>query len=330
MLIREEIAALRGDDAPQRAAQGALLAATAAWRDRPDVAAVLAALRRYADGAALDECPALAALFGGEAANAFTHGLVVSMTAVLAEHPLGHIAMRYFTNGTTTTLLLGQAGDTTLSLVCIDGAGLARTPPPRSVSFTPMEATEHILAGSGKMTYHTRQPLVDGVPGQVRLLRAEKAVSKGTVLTRDGEAQAAQIASVSGRLVTLRLQRRAAGAGSKAAVMQEYELASGRLLHRATTSHSDSRRELMATLLGRMGRVDAAPVLAQMARGRGGETMRWQALRECLGLDTAAGFAALCAIAADVADPLAGPAAALRAQLTQAYPQLQELALCHA
>ena len=330
MLIRNEIGALRGDDTPQRAAQAALLAAAAAWRERPDVKPVLTALRRYAGGAILTECPALAALFdvgaAGQAAKLFVDSLVGSTAHVLARHPLGHMAMRYFTNGTTTTLLLGQAGDTTLSLVAIEGVGLARTPPPRSVSFTPMETTEHVLAGNGEMTLYTRAPLPDEMPGQVCLTRAAKDLAPGMVLARDGAVQAGQIARVSGRLVTLRLQRRTPGAGA----MLEYELATGCLLHRATTSHSDSRRELMATLLGRMGRVDAVPVLARMARATGGETMRWQALRECLGLDTAAGFAALCDIAGDAADPLTGPAAALRAQLIEAYPQLQELALCPA
>ena len=326
MLIRDGIAALRGDDTPQRTAQGALLAAAASWRGRPDVAPVLDALGCYAQGAALAECPALAGLFVAGVADAFARGLVATMTAVLADHPLGHIAMRYFTNGTTTTLLLGQAGDTTLSLVAIDGAGLARTPPPRSVSFTPTQTTEHVLAGTGEMAFYTREPMPDGLPGQVRLMRSMHAVSEGMVVARDGAVQAAQTLRVSGRLVTLRLQRRTPGAGC----MQEYDLGSGQLLHRATTSHTDSRRELMATLLGQMGRGDAVPVLADMARGAGVDSLRWQALRACIGLDTAAGFAALVAIANDDADPLTGPAAALRVQLVAAYPQLQELELCPA
>lgn len=58
--------------------------------------------------------------------------------------------------------------------------------------------------------------------------------------------------------------------------------------------------------------------------------LRWQALRECLGLDSGAGFAALTGIAQRSDDPLAAPAGALRAQLLEAYPQLAEVNICPA
>ena len=67
---------------------------------------------------------------------------------------------------------------------------------------------------------------------------------------------------------------------------------------------------------------------AAMAEERGGQSLRWQALRECLGLDTALGFATVCRIAAQPDDPLSAPAGALRAQLLETYPQLEEVAEC--
>ena len=114
------------------------------------------------------------------------------------------------------------------------------------------------------------------------------------------------------------MQRRPAS-GS---VTREFNLADGSLAHQATGNARESRFELAAALLGRMGRCDAAPLLAAMAEEQGGNSLRWQALKESLGLDTAHGFAALNRIAERPHDPLAAPALALRAQLLKTYPQL--------
>ena len=86
----------------------------------------------------------------------------------------------------------------------------------------------------------------------------------------------------------------------------------------------------MLAMLGRMGRKDAAPHMAELACGEASPELRWQALRECLALDTQAGFGALSVIAARSDDALCGPAGALRAQLIEAHPQLQELEPCPA
>ena len=131
---------------------------------------------------------------------------------------------------------------------------------------------------------------------------------------------------VPGALVLLRLQR---GDGSSDPSC-EYALDDGRLLHQAAASPRDSRLELAVSLLGRMGRSDAVPLLASMAEESGTPHLRWQALRECLALDSGAGFAALSTIARRSADPLAVPAGALRAQLLETYPQLAEVPICPA
>ena len=81
----------------------------------------------------------------------------------------------------------------------------------------------------------------------------------------------------------------------------------------------------MLALLGRMGRREAAPTMAAMARESGSEALRWQALRECLALDTKEGFEALTDVARATGDPLAMPAGALRAQLVEAHPELLSL-----
>ena len=141
---------------------------------------------------------------------------------------------------------------------------------------------------------------------------------EGQLSSRDGSRQSLLIDNAATTLVILRLQRRPL-TGS---VTREFQLDDGKLAHQATGNARESRFELAAALLGRMGRSDAAPLLAAMAEEAGGESLRWQSLKECLGLDTATGFGALGRIAGRTDDPLAGPARALQAQLLQTYPQL--------
>jgi hypothetical protein len=97
------------------------------------------------------------------------------------------------------------------------------------------------------------------------------------------------------------------------------------VVHRASGDLAASRSEMMLTVLGRMGHAAAAPEMASLAREPGEPSLRWQALRECLALDTTAGFAALLAIARAADDPLCAAAGALRAQLVETHPQLLAL-----
>jgi hypothetical protein len=320
MQVHPEIAALRRDDTPQRQAQAALAATQAQWEATSPVRAVLAGLEQMAEGADLADSPALAALFTpGAAARQFAGGFVSTMCAALAEQPLGHVPLRHFTDGANSTLLLGRAGAVALTLVALDAAGLARKPAPRSVTLSPTVTWEAVIGGGGMIERISVTPR----PGGGAKLDVEtRTLAPGMVHQRDGRQQGVIYRSVDGCMIVLRLQRRLADDG----VVYEYDLTDGTLLHRANGSPLASRYELMAALLGRMGRADAAPLLAELAGENGASGMRWQALRECLGLDTATGFAALDMIARRVDDPLAAAAGALRAQLVESWPQLAEIA----
>jgi len=311
--VHPEIAALRGDDAPQRKAQAVLAKALERWSTLPETRATLADLARFADpGVALGDCPALAGMLAG-AGLGWVRGLVDVLLPALAGARLGHVPLRHFTNGLTSTLLLGRAGETTLALVAVDGPALARQPPGRSVVFAPLESHELVLAG------HARAEMITAPDAREK---HEIALAPGQAITRDGARHALRLLAVEGCLVTLRLQRRP----RHGVVAQEIDLASGHLLHRSTGVMRESRHALMIALLGRMGRADALPVLAEIAQEHVGDDLRWQALREGLGLDTARGFATLCAVADRADDPLAGQAAALRAHLQATYPALRAIA----
>jgi len=269
--------------------------------------------------------PALAALFdgGSDTGSSLADEIASLVAKVLRENPLGHVPFRHFADDVIATLQLAKAGNVTLSLVAIDGEGLAKRAAASTVDFSPSEVWEHVLAGNARAVTIDRG---ETAPTHCALRQTEIALTPGTVVIRDARRRSLQLREVCGRLVSLRLQRRESGLEPT----REYELASGRLVHQAAGNPRDSRLELMMALLGRMGRADAAPVMAEMSRDRISAALRWQALRECLALDTAAGFAALTQVAQSADDELAPAAGALRSQLIEAYPQLQELAPCPA
>lgn len=325
MDIRPELMALRADDSPQRRIQQRLVAQSAAWRQSGPGAAIEAELLAFSRGRGLDELPALGALFAPDstAAADLVDGVVNWLLAELGADPLGQVPLRHQCERSLATLQLARCHGASLALQAIDGAGLAGRPPPVSVSFSANETWDHVLAGTAEV----EEVLIVGQrAGGAVLERRPASLAAGAIASRHGRTRAQLLRRVPGVLVTLKLQRRD-GSGVPTV---EYALDDGRLLHQAAGDPRDSRLELTAALLGRMGRIDAAPLLAAMAEEAGSAHLRWQALRECLGLDSAIGFGALTHIARRSGDPLAVPAGALRAQLLEAHPQLAELARCRA
>ncbi|MFN3517270.1 MAG: hypothetical protein ACK4YM_08940 [Novosphingobium sp.] len=324
MIVRPELQALRGKDAPQRQAQAAVHDVYEVWRAGPGGQAERE-LARFGQGANLDDLPLLAALFApdDDAADRFVGDLIARLLARLADDPLTQSPLRFSSDEAATTLVLARSGTAVLTLHAIDGTALARRPAPASVSFPPAETFERILRGSAEAWLVT---LLGSEGGKARLAVDQQPVWPGDRSCRIGHREARLLRRVEGILVSLRLQRRC----ETGEVTREYALADGTLLHQAAGCPRDSRLELAAALLGRMGRSDAAPLLAAMAEEQGSPALRWQALRECLALDSAAGFAALCRIARAPDDPLAVPAGALRAQLLEAHPQLSRVCPCPA
>ena len=323
MLIRTELAALRGDDTPQRSAQQRLRGVVEQWRAGPACPGLDDAVASYARGAALADLPPLARLFtrGDPAATRLVGSLIGVLTHELGVDPWGQVPLRHQADATTATLVLARHGSTALVLQATNGAGLARRKPALTAGFTPGETHEHVLAGSATARAIT---LVSERPGGAELQFAACALSAGTVNRRDGAHQALLIEGVAETLVTLKLQRRPLSG----ALTCEFNLSDGAFVHQASAAARESRLELTAALLGRMGRRDAAPLLAAMAEEQAGLSLRWQSLKECLGLDSGAGFATLSRIAASSADPLAVPAGALRAQLLERHPELAGVAAC--
>ena len=323
MLVRDELLALRENDTPQRLIQGRLVAQSAAWRQSGAAAQVEAELLRLASGVALAELPALNALFTpGEPAAGDLVSLVSGwLLDELAAAPLGQVPLRHQCGRTLATLVLARCQGATLALQAVDGAGLALGTAAKSVAFASTETWKHILAGSAEVE---RVRITDRRPDSVGLERFCTTLHTGSIVHLRGREAADIYTRVPGVVVLLKLQRQD-GVNEPSC---EYALDDGRLLHQAAGSPRDSRLELAIALLGRMGRSDAAPLLAAMAEEAGTPFLRWQALRECLGIDSGTGFSAMTVIARRSDDPLAAAAGALRAQLLETYPQLAEVPVC--
>ncbi len=312
MRIDPAIAALRRDRAPQRRAQAVSVAACDAWRAMPDVGGVLADFGRYGEGTPLECCPKLLALFAdGDSTAGVMTALVRELCAALAAEPFAHPPFRHGYDRGTATLLLARCGQAQLVLQAVEPASRSID----VVSFSDAERHEAVLAGEARGRLVRRR-------GRFGLFAEQRlTLEAGFRLALDLGEQALQVLEIDRRLVSLRLHRSARNPQPSG----EYDLTSGALLRQAAGDIRTSRHEAMLALLGRMHRNEAAPVMAAIAREPGDNSLRWQALRECLALDSKAGFAALCDLASRKTDPLAAPAATLRARLIDEHPEFGAL-----
>lgn len=286
-----------------------MVAACDAWRATPETGQVLAEFERYGNGAPLTRCQTLFALFTDrKSAPRLVAALTHALCAALARDAFGHPPFRHGYDRGTATLLLARRGRAQLVLhACEPGCHSVDV-----VSFGEGERREAVLAGEASARIVRRR-------GQAGLFAQRRlTLEPGVRLALDLREEALQVLAIERRLVSLRLHRLARAPGPT----REYDLASGALLRQAAGDIRASRQEMALALLGRMGRAEAAPVMAAIAREPGDASLRWQALRECLALDTATGFSLLGDLACAGHDPLAAPAGALRAQLLEAHPEL--------
>ncbi len=313
MRIDPIVRALRSDPAPQRKAQSKLQQARASWQEAPANRAALHQLAQFGSGEALADCPALQNLFFCPfAAAEFAASLVGAVVPKLSECALGHVPFRHQYSGGMAVIQVTEAGRAALSLVLYERT--SQSSAAQTVCFTDSERHEMALAGSARMRLLSWTANTDG---NAEISCEPLHFARGQALCLTGIHTTKQVEQVDGRLVVLRLSRTPA----KPAPSMEFRLSDGALVHQASGNRQDSRHEMMLALLGKMGRSDAAPAMAAMTED-GSDHLRWQALRECLALDTGTGFAALSKLAANVGDSLAPQAAGLKDNLIRTYPAL--------
>lgn len=322
MHVHPDIAALRSDRAPQRHAQAAMQRACEAWRAEAAAAQMLAELDDFGHGAPLEHCPMLERVFceAGDAERLMA-ALSAQFCAALAANPFGHPPFRNAFDGRAASLLLARAGRAQLMLQSREPGAYDHP----SVVFSHALRFDAVLGGAAAARIRR---LVEVNEGQARFNDETFALAPGGRLALDLSRESLLIDQVTRRVVVLRLLRH----DSAPHPSREYHGRSGALLLQSAGDLTTSRQEAMVALLGRLGRVDAAPQMTALALSDADASLRWQALRESLALDTGQGFAALVALARRDGDALASPAGALRAQLIEAHPQLHELeaSLCRA
>ena len=296
-------------------AQRRLLAARDAWATRPDVASVLRECDALAGGCAFGACPRLGRLMAGEGAQGFVDTWLNAMTQAWRDDPMAQLPFRHSHAGGTAIMHLYYAHRVTLAVMAV-APGVAECP--STIAFTDCERREIVLVGRGRATTYAFR--TGAAP-----MTAEVALGPGVRFRGDAR-HSRVIESEGSPVVLLRLACDPEVPGPT----REVEIASGRIVHRASASAADGRAELAALLLSAMGRTDAAPALSAYAYGKAGEGARWQALRHALAMDTGAGFAALCTLASRAEDPLAVPASDLIDSLCTTYPQLAHRRRLHA
>lgn len=310
MHVSEAIEQLGRDRSIQRCAQSGVFAVLDTWRNDSGIAPVLSSLAAYGAGEALEGCePLLRIVRDHDAGRAFADSFVAALCVEMRRSPFAQVALRHNCGDTVSALQLGGAGRARLFLMSRE----PRCSRAMQASYIDLERHELVLSGTAQGRDVTRSPA--GL--DVRDVR----FAAGGHASTDCYRQAILLDKVPTRLTTLRLEREAAM--PRPTTLHSIE--DGRVVHRAQGCKRTSRHEMMVTLLGRMECEEAAPVLADMALSERPRDLRWQALRELLGMNSAAGFAALGNVAARPGDPLAPHAGALRSELLRTHPQLASL-----
>lgn len=253
--------------------------------------------------------PALARLVRDHAAAAdMAHGFIQPVMAGLAAKPLAQLPLGHSAAPGIARIRLATSGRASLPLAAY---ALARHRQPASVLFEDGEGHEIVIAGEGQALGHRFTP--QGLESRTI------ACAPGTRLTRGGASEARQFVAVTRPLLVLQLVREAAAP----APSREVALPDGAVLQTISGSKQASQTMMALRVLGALGHRPPLEPMERLARDPQAERdLRWEALRQVLGLDAGRGLALLARLAARPHDPLAVPAAQLRRDLLAAQPEL--------
>lgn len=315
MIVDPAIAALRSEPASQRRLRAKMDQAHAQWRERHDVALLLADIAKYQAGEAIEQLPALSQLMSSlRKARSMVEDWLAAFTPVLHEYPLAQLPMRHHHADGFTSMQLASAGGVALSLSVY--AERETYSAATSAVFCDRDMHDLVLFGEAKAVFFELKQR--GVGAQIE--RSELTLGAGPMLTSIGTDQSRQYERVKGRLVVLQLSR----VPETPALTREYAISSGQLLLQSSGDKRASQQEMAMAVLSALHRKDAAPILAAMTQ-EGPDHMRWEALRHTLALDAGEGMVALERVTRSSSDPLHRPAKQLMQQLRISYPQLAEM-----
>ena len=308
MQVHPAIAMLRSKGAPQPRTDAAL----SAWRVRPDVAPVMEELAAYGAGAPLSGLSRLSECIGAEArARGFAASFLVPLMAAQRAEPLAQPRLGCSAAPGIDRVRLGESGRAALTLAVF---GRRSSVVPRSVLFEDCEAFEIVLAGRGQAIRYRQ--------GKGTMEHTALDCVPGTRIIRTGIGDARQIIAVTRPLLVLQLTREAADPQPS----REHALADGGLIKTISACKRHSQRLMALGVLGALAYRPALDAMEQLALdGAEQRDLRWEALRQLIGLDPARGCAVLTRLAEQPYDSLCEAAAKLHRQLLAAYPALAAL-----
>ncbi|MBD2842314.1 HEAT repeat domain-containing protein [Erythrobacter rubeus] len=315
MQMHSEIAALRSDPALQRRVQSRMSRVASEWSADLGVRTVASELARYDSGSELSECPSLQSLFTDpKAAASFTAEWQRHVLCALRDEPLGEVQHRYRCADGLTSVQLLQSGEATLNLVAYERRERPNSVQTQTALFSDRESMEIVLSGSGRGRHYSRN---EGV-GSCRAITADQCDwHVGDTIAVSGPYQARQVVDVDGSMVLLQLSR----TPRQPKPTQEFRLVDSALLRSTSGDKSASERLMALAVIGAMDHRQALPLMAERARDLDEDLdVRWEAVRQTLGLDTARGLALLASLRGSSLDPLSGPARDLEARLLRRSP----------
>ena len=318
MHVHPAIAALRGPTASQRRAVAktgvAMEQARQEWLEQPDTRQVLDELARYGAGAKLEACEALRSLtHHHQSAAAFVQRLIDPALGALKMHPLGEAPYRFKVSQGLATLQLLEASGATLSLAAYEP--LEGAQPPASALFSDRDLHEIVVSGTASGAVHTL--IKTGVVGSRPI-----CLAPGDCLATKAQIGARHILSVERTLLLLQLTREP----QRPKPVREVALDTGVDLRTASGDKSASQAVMALSVLGALRDFGALDVMHATALNREEDLdVRWEAVRQTLGLGAMRGLEVLDTLARREDDALSAPALALRDRLLATQPDLRTL-----
>lgn len=326
MKVHPAMAALRGAPASQRRpfrterlvdvseTNAALTSVREAWLVRPETQSIADALRCYGSRQELEACKALDTLMRDyRSAKALVGELMDKALLALRQHSLAEVPFRFKLSQGLATLQLMQCGGATLSLAAYEPLPGAEAPP--TALFSDREVHELVLCGEASGVSHRWE-------GEGRLTSAQHRWQQGSKVMLRARCEARQILKVERSLLLLQLTREP----KRPAPTRLVSLETGETQHAASGDKPASQAVMALSVLGALKTRASLEVMEQTACNLAeDQDVRWEALRQALGIDTACGLKLLSKLQERIDDPLANPSRALCAQLFKAHPELRDL-----
>ena len=296
-------------------ANAAPKSAREAWLVRPETLSIADALGRYGSGQDLKACKALDTLMRDHRlAKALVGELMDEVLPVLRQNSLAEAPFRFKVSQGLATVQLMQSGGAILSLTAYEPLPGSEAPP--TALFSDREVHELVLCGEALGVSHRWE-------GEGRLTSAQHLWQQGSKVMLRARCEARQILKVEHSLLLLQLTREP----ERPSPTRLVSLETGETQHIASGDKSASQAVMALSVLGALKTRASLEVMEQTACNLAeDQDVRWEALRQALGIDTACGLKLLTELQERIDDPLAIPARALGAQLFKAQPELRDLA----